>query len=86
MHFSVLSLPRWIRPLSIETTCRRVTLVRGDDPKSDAVERLLNHVSALSFNVAGSSLTEDSMMARRSSDWVQPNQSLYRSFNVESET
>ena len=30
-----------------------VTPVRGDEPKSDAVERLLDHVAALSFDVAG---------------------------------
>src|SRR6056297_604946 len=30
-----------------------VTPVRGDDPKSDAVERLLDHVAALPFDIAG---------------------------------
>ena len=30
-----------------------VTAVRGDEPNSDAVERLLYHVAALSFDVAG---------------------------------
>ncbi|AUX07821.1 transposase IS4 family protein [Halalkaliarchaeum desulfuricum] len=30
-----------------------VTPVRGDEPKSDAVERLLDHVAALPFDVAG---------------------------------
>jgi len=30
-----------------------VTPVRSDEPKSDAVERLLNHVAALPFDVAG---------------------------------
>ncbi|WP_435093379.1 ISH3 family transposase [Halorubrum sp. N11] len=30
-----------------------VTPVRGDEPKSDAVERLLDHVAALPFTVAG---------------------------------
>jgi len=30
-----------------------VTAVRGDEPKSDAVERLLDHVAALPFDVAG---------------------------------
>ncbi|MCU4753662.1 ISH3 family transposase [Halobacteria archaeon AArc-curdl1] len=30
-----------------------VTPVRGDEPKSDAVERLLDHVAALPFEVAG---------------------------------
>jgi hypothetical protein len=30
-----------------------VTPVRGDEPKSDAVERLLDHVAALPFDIAG---------------------------------
>ena len=30
-----------------------MTPVRGDEPKSDAVERLLDHVAALPFDVAG---------------------------------
>lgn len=30
-----------------------MTPVRGDEPKSDAVERLLAHVAALPFGVAG---------------------------------
>lgn len=52
-HLEVPSLPCQVRSLSRQTTHRRSSAVRGDEPKSDAVEQLLDLVAALPFGVAG---------------------------------